>query len=226
MFRRLDDDKFLTGRRAVKALVRRWLVGIAGVAVYAQLKGPSSSQTAYRPADRAGREDDGRADDGRLDRRLPDGRHPRRPRRVRQRRRHVHAADEPRAAATPPASMRAHGSNGAFVSKWVIDKNTLHVVSGGDLMQQVFLWNAGDAAVERRVRRTVRVQPLLLGRSAGGHGVLQRRDRPRHAASASTCTAKKAAPPAISWRTVVTGPDAGKSYVLGKFNLTHQRLRA
>jgi Bacterial protein of unknown function (DUF839) len=34
-------------------------------------------------------------------------------------------------------AVRAHGSVGAFVSKWVIDKNTLQVVSGSDLIQQV-----------------------------------------------------------------------------------------
>ena len=36
---------------------------------------------------------------------------------------------------------RAHGSKGAFVSKWIINKNTLSVVSGSDLMQQAYLWN-------------------------------------------------------------------------------------
>jgi Bacterial Ig domain/PA14 domain/Secretion system C-terminal sorting domain/Calx-beta domain/HYR domain len=36
---------------------------------------------------------------------------------------------------------RAHGGIGAFVSKWVINKSDLSVVSGSDLMQQVFLWN-------------------------------------------------------------------------------------
>ncbi|MGN6647849.1 MAG: esterase-like activity of phytase family protein [Cytophaga sp.] len=36
---------------------------------------------------------------------------------------------------------RAHGAIGAFVSKWVINKSDLSVVSGGDLMQTVNLWN-------------------------------------------------------------------------------------
>lgn len=36
---------------------------------------------------------------------------------------------------------RAHGSTGAFVSKWVINKADLSVVSGGDLMQRINLWN-------------------------------------------------------------------------------------
>lgn len=36
---------------------------------------------------------------------------------------------------------RAHGQSGAFISKWVINKNTLAVVSGTDLIQNVNLWN-------------------------------------------------------------------------------------
>ncbi len=36
---------------------------------------------------------------------------------------------------------RAHGQKGAFVSKWVINKSDLSVVSGSDLIQNVNLWN-------------------------------------------------------------------------------------
>ncbi|OYU94536.1 MAG: hypothetical protein CFE21_16165 [Bacteroidetes bacterium B1(2017)] len=36
---------------------------------------------------------------------------------------------------------RAHGAKGAFVSKWVINKSNLNVVSGSDLIQKVNLWN-------------------------------------------------------------------------------------
>lgn len=38
-------------------------------------------------------------------------------------------------------AVRAHGSKGAFVSKWIINKSNLSVVSGSDLMQSVRLWN-------------------------------------------------------------------------------------
>ena len=37
--------------------------------------------------------------------------------------------------------IRAHGSIGSFVSKWVINKSSLTVLSGSDLMQNVNLWN-------------------------------------------------------------------------------------
>jgi hypothetical protein len=36
-------------------------------------------------------------------------------------------------------AVRAHGANGAFVSQWVIDKTTLQVESGHDLIQHVFV---------------------------------------------------------------------------------------
>ncbi len=37
--------------------------------------------------------------------------------------------------------VRAHGSKGAFVSKWIIKKSNLAIVSGSDLIQNVKLWN-------------------------------------------------------------------------------------
>ncbi len=36
---------------------------------------------------------------------------------------------------------RAHGSKGSFVSKWIVNKSDLSVVSGSDLIQTVKLWN-------------------------------------------------------------------------------------
>jgi hypothetical protein len=50
-------------------------------------------------------------------------------------------------------SNRAHGQKGAFVSKWVINKNTLSVVSGTDVIQNVNLWN-GSAYVAYNTTNT------------------------------------------------------------------------
>jgi hypothetical protein len=36
---------------------------------------------------------------------------------------------------------RAHGSTGAFISKWIINKSDLKVISGTDLIKNVKLWN-------------------------------------------------------------------------------------
>ncbi len=38
---------------------------------------------------------------------------------------------------------RAHGAKGSFVSKWVIDKDTLEVLHGEDLIERVARWTAG-----------------------------------------------------------------------------------
>jgi hypothetical protein len=42
--------------------------------------------------------------------------------------------------------VRAHGANGAFVSRWVIDKSTLEVLHGEDLIQNVSTWNSAASA--------------------------------------------------------------------------------
>jgi hypothetical protein len=46
---------------------------------------------------------------------------------------------------------RAHGGSGAFVSKWVIRKDDLAVVSGEDLIKQVHLWSAAGHVVTPNV---------------------------------------------------------------------------
>ncbi len=48
------------------------------------------------------------------------------------------------AGSSGPGIVRAHGSSGAFVSKWTIDRQTLRVLAGEDLTRspnQVNLWN-------------------------------------------------------------------------------------
>lgn len=43
---------------------------------------------------------------------------------------------------------RDHGASGAFVSEWVIDKSSLKVLHGEDLMKGVSLWNTGTASYD------------------------------------------------------------------------------
>lgn len=43
-------------------------------------------------------------------------------------------------------ATRAHGSKGAFVSKWVIRKSDMSVISGSDLIQNVNLWNPSTSS--------------------------------------------------------------------------------
>lgn len=40
--------------------------------------------------------------------------------------------------------VRTHGTEGAYVSQWVINKQNLSVISGGDLIKKVYGWNAAN----------------------------------------------------------------------------------
>ena len=114
-------------------------------------------------------------------------------------------------------ATRAHGAVGAFVSKWVINKATLQVISGSDLMQQIFLW---DTANQRSASVAT---PFAFNRFCSG-------DLPQVSAFYNAATGlgtqariymhgEEGGATGYQMGTVVTGPDAGKSYVLGKFNL-------
>jgi hypothetical protein len=54
-------------------------------------------------------------------------------------------------AGVPLGVPRAHGAAGAFVSKWVIKKKSLSVVSGEDLIKKVYLWSGSAYALGTNV---------------------------------------------------------------------------
>src|SRR5215510_2181361 len=43
--------------------------------------------------------------------------------------------------ATGAGAVRDHGGDGAFVSRWIIDRNALIVTAGDDLMKRVYGWD-------------------------------------------------------------------------------------
>jgi len=113
--------------------------------------------------------------------------------------------------------VRAHGSKGAFVSKWIINKGTLSVVSGSDLMQQIYLW---DPVTQKSFAGAT---TFAFNRFCSG-------DLPQVSAFYNAATGlgtreriymhgEEGGATGYQMGTVVTGPDAGKAYVLGKFNL-------
>lgn len=115
-------------------------------------------------------------------------------------------------------AVRAHGAVGAFVSKWIINKNTLAVTSGSDLMASVYGWNTGTQSSN-----------ALPGTFAFGRFCSA--DLPKVSAFYNAATALGTQERifmhgeeggSTGWQqgTVVTGPNAGKSYTLGKFNLS------
>ena len=48
--------------------------------------------------------------------------------------------------ASPAGAVRAHGGKSAFVSKWIVDKATLEVRHGEDLIQNIATYNTGMSA--------------------------------------------------------------------------------
>ncbi len=115
-------------------------------------------------------------------------------------------------------TIRAHGAIGSYVSKWIINKNTLQVVGGEDLIKQVFGWNAtlqqSNAAPGTftfgRFCSADLPEVSAFYNAASGLGSQARIFM--HGEEGTTTGWQNA--------TVVTGPDAGKSYILGKFNLS------
>lgn len=120
--------------------------------------------------------------------------------------------------ASNAGAVRAHGGRGSYISKWIINKNTLQVTGGEDLMKQIYLWNT--AAQQSNPTPS----PFSFNRYCSA-------DLPAvtafyHAASGlgtqSRIYLNGEEGGATGWARghVATGPDVGKSYVLGKFNLS------
>lgn len=114
--------------------------------------------------------------------------------------------------------VRAHGGRGSFISKWIINKNTLQVIGGEDLMKQIFLWNT--AAQQSNPTPS----PFSFNRycSADLPAVTAFYNAASGLGTQSRIYLNGEEGGATGWARghVATGPDVGKSYVLGKFNLS------
>ena len=113
---------------------------------------------------------------------------------------------------------RAHGAIGAFVSKWVINKSNLNVVSGSDLITSVYGWNAttqsSDAststvAFNRFCSADLPAVNAFYNPSSG----LGTQSRIYMNGEEGSTTGYAVA-------SVASGTNIGKAYILGKFNLT------
>jgi hypothetical protein len=106
-------------------------------------------------------------------------------------------------------TVRAHGSIGAFVSKWVFDKATGNVLSGGDLIKQVFQYDPGTAAYVAATKAFNRFCSATLGEPtayfnpASGLGTTDR-----------IYTNGEEFAGGSAWAHVVTGASAGQTYEL------------
>jgi hypothetical protein len=112
--------------------------------------------------------------------------------------------------------VRAHGGKGAFVSKWVIDKETLAVLHGEDLIKKVYQRNATTGEWEQipsgsplldisRLCSADLPAPSAYFDAASGLGTTER----------IFMDGEESGDEGRSFGTVVTGPDAGNAYVLG-----------
>jgi hypothetical protein len=115
-------------------------------------------------------------------------------------------------------SVRAHGSAGAFVSRWVIDKQNMKVISGSDLMQKIFLWDTSTQS-SFTIPSTFAFNRFCSGDlpdvTAFYNAFTGRGSRAR-----IYMHGEEGGATGYQLGTVATGPDSGNTYVLGKFNLT------
>lgn len=114
---------------------------------------------------------------------------------------------------------RAHGGIGAFVSTWTINKNTLAVSAGSDLIQSVYGWDKANQVLNTTASTNVAFNRFCSAdlpvetafyNAATGLGTQDRIFMHGEEGGAN------------GWlqATAVTGRDAGKSFTLGKFNVS------
>lgn len=115
-------------------------------------------------------------------------------------------------------ATREHGARGAYLSKFVVNKHTLQVISGEDLIKQLFGWNVAT--------QTSNTAPSAIALNRFCSGDLPAPTAFYNAATGLGSTARiylhGEEGGATGWQlaTVATGLDFGKSYLLGKFNLS------
>lgn len=112
-------------------------------------------------------------------------------------------------------TTRAHGAIGSFVSKWTINKSNYAVLTGADLIQDVFVNNAGtyvDSAYAIGRLCSGDLPPVsAFYNSSNGKGTQSR----------IFMSGEETGAEGKAFAHIVTGPDAGKSYelpYLGKFS--------
>ncbi|MES2568802.1 MAG: hypothetical protein V4710_01955 [Verrucomicrobiota bacterium] len=113
---------------------------------------------------------------------------------------------------------RDHGGKGSFVSKFILDRETLAVVSGEDLIKQVYGWNSttqqsntvtSTVAFNRFCSADLPAETAFFNANSGLGSTARIFMHGEEGSSTGWLQA-----------TVATGADKGKSYTLGKFNLT------
>lgn len=106
---------------------------------------------------------------------------------------------------------RAHGGIGAFVSEWIIDKNSLSVLSGGDLIKKVYDASGNLVATPVNFSRFCSADLPLRSAFYNNKSKLGSKARIFMNGEEGGATGHAVAH-------VASGRDKGSSYILGKFN--------
>ncbi|MBU1690496.1 MAG: DUF839 domain-containing protein [Gammaproteobacteria bacterium] len=112
--------------------------------------------------------------------------------------------------------VRAHGAKGSFVSEWVINKRTLRVISGGDLIKNVFGWNAANQQSDD-FASTVTFSRFCSADLASQRAFFN----PRSGLGSHArifLNGEEGGATGYAVAHVATGPSKGSSFILGKFN--------
>lgn len=113
-------------------------------------------------------------------------------------------------------AVRAHGARGAFVSEWIINKSDLSVVSGNDLIRNVYGWNsstqssntaASTIAFNRLCSADLAAQSAFYNASTGMGSTAR-----------LYLNGEEGGANGFALATVATGTNKGNTYILGKFN--------
>lgn len=111
---------------------------------------------------------------------------------------------------------RAHGAMGAFVSEWVINKRDLRVISGSDLIKNVYGWNAATQQSDD-VTSIVTFNRFCSADLASPRAFFN----PRSGLGSHArifLNGDEGGSNGYAMAHVATGRSKGNSYILGKFN--------
>lgn len=125
-------------------------------------------------------------------------------------------------------AVHAHGQPGAFISKWVINKNTLAVQSGTDLIQNVNLWNIATSTYS--TYNSVNTSTAAnMGRFCSGDlaavSAFYNSFTGTGTQSRIFMNGEETGPEGRMFAHIATGPNAGTSYqlpFLGRFSCENQ----
>ena len=113
---------------------------------------------------------------------------------------------------------RAHGAIGAFVSKWVINKSNLNVVSGSDLITSVYGWNTGTQSSDAST--TAVAFNRFCSADLPAVNAFYNPSSGLGTQSRIYMNGEEGSTTGYAVASVASGANIGKAYILGKFNLT------